>query len=82
MEKNMVSGVIMSKFLATVGDNVPVILCEEHARVFEKIMIVLETPHTIYEIDEPIEGEEEPKCQACNLVPDIIDNMPRIQLLH
>jgi hypothetical protein len=40
-------------------------------------MMVAELPCTIYELDE----EEPPKkCHACNLLPDIIDNQPRIIL--
>lgn len=65
------------RFLVTVNDNPPVIMCEKHAQTFEKIMMVGEIPCTIYELDD----EEPPKkCHACNLLPDIVDNMPRIIL--
>ena len=66
-----------SKYLTTVGENAPVIMCEKHAQIFEKIMMVNEIPHTIYEMDDE---DVEYKCQACNLIPDIIDNQPRILL--
>jgi hypothetical protein len=65
------------RFLTTVGENTPVIMCEKHAQIFEKMMMVNEIPHTIYEMDDSL---EEYKCQACNLIPDIIDNQPRIIL--
>jgi hypothetical protein len=41
------------------------------------MMLAEETPHTIYELDEE---EQQQKCHACNLMPDIIDNQPRIIL--
>jgi hypothetical protein len=65
------------RFLVTVNDNPPVIMCEKHAQTFEKIMMVGQIPCTIYELDE---GEEQKKCHACNLVGDIMDNQPRIIL--
>ena len=52
------------RFLATVADQTPVVLCEEHAKIFEMTMMVNDIPHTIYEFDD-----EEPSqyCQACDL---------------
>ena len=53
------------KFLVTVGEETPYIMCERHAQVFEKAMIVNDVPHTIIELDE----EDAPKhCHACDLV--------------
>jgi len=65
-------------YLTTAGENTPVIMCEKHAQIFEKIMMADEIPHTIYELDD--EDMVNRKCQACNLLPDIIDNQPRIIL--
>jgi hypothetical protein len=67
-----------SKFLATVGDNLPTIMCEKHAQMFEKIMIHQEIPHTIYELDDE---DSDHRCQACHLIGDIAENQPRI-ILH
>ena len=52
------------RFLATVADQPPVVLCEKHAKTFETTMMVNDIPHTIYEFDD-----EEPSqyCQACDL---------------
>jgi len=52
------------RFLTTVGDQPPVILCERHAQVFEIAMTANDIPHTIYEFDD-----EDPSqyCQACDL---------------
>jgi len=66
-----------SKYLVTSNDNPPVIMCEKHAQMFEKIMTLAQIPHTIYELDDE---DSHKKCQACNLLPDIVDNMPRIIL--
>ena len=54
-----------SKFLATVGENLPTIMCEEHAKMFEKMMIIAEVKHTIYEMED--EDSLDLECQACNL---------------
>jgi hypothetical protein len=52
------------KFLTTVGEHPPVIMCEKHAQVFEQTMMVNEIPHTIYELDD----EDGPYyCHACDL---------------
>ena len=80
MEKKLFSDLrnnMESKFLTTVGENTPVIMCEKHAQTFEKMMMVNEIPHTIYEMDDSL---EEYNCQACNLIFDIMDNQPRIIL--
>jgi len=66
-------------FLVASGDNPPMIMCEKHAQIFEKIFTLAEIPHTIYELDD--EDQENAKCHACSLLPDIIDNQPRI-ILH
>ena len=52
------------KFLTTVADQPPAILCEKHARVFEMAMVANNIPHTIYEIED----EDGPYyCHACDL---------------
>jgi hypothetical protein len=65
------------RFLVTVNDNPPVIMCEKHAQTFEKMMMTADIPCTIYELDD---GKQQKKCHACSLLPDIIDNQPRIIL--
>lgn len=52
------------RFLTTVGEHPPVIMCEKHAKVFEMACIANDVPHTIYEFDD-----EDPSqyCQACDL---------------
>ena len=52
------------RFLATVADQTPVVLCEEHAKIFEMTMLVNDIPHTIYEFDDEDESQY---CQACDL---------------
>lgn len=52
------------KFLATVGEQTPTILCERHAKIFEIAMMANEIPHTIYELED----EDGPYyCHACDL---------------
>ena len=67
-----------SKFLATVGDNLPTIMCEEHAKMFEKIMIISEVAHTIYEMED--EDSIDLASQACNLK-DTVDEMNRPKII-
>ena len=67
-----------SKFLVTVGDNLPTIMCEEHAKMFEKIMMISEVPHTIYEMED--EDSLDLECQACNLK-DTVDEMNRPKII-
>jgi hypothetical protein len=52
------------RFLTTMGDQSPLIMCERHAKMFEMTMSVNDIPHTIYEFDD-----EDPSqyCQACDL---------------
>jgi hypothetical protein len=52
------------RFLTTVGEQPPVILCERHAQVFEIAMVANDIPHTIYEFDDE---DESHYCQACDL---------------
>jgi len=52
------------RFLTTVGEQFPVILCERHAQAFEIAMITHAIPHTIYEFDDEDESKH---CQACDL---------------
>lgn len=52
------------KFLVTVGDQTPNILCEKHAKIFEVAMLANDIPHTIYELED----EDGPYyCHACDL---------------
>lgn len=66
-----------TKYLTTIGEETPVIMCENHAKMFEQIMMVGNIPHTIIELEDE---DSHKKCQACNLIPDLIDNQPRIIL--
>jgi desulfoferrodoxin (superoxide reductase-like protein) len=52
------------RFLTTVGEHPPVVMCEKHAKVFELAMSVNDIPHTIYEFDDETESQH---CQACDL---------------
>jgi hypothetical protein len=52
------------RFLTTVGEQPPVIMCEKHAQVFEMACVANEIPHTIYEFDDEDESQY---CQACDL---------------
>ena len=73
------------RFLTTMGDQPPLIMCERHAKMFEMTMGVNDIPHTIYEFDD-----EDPSqyCQACDLQvakdyikqQEAIANQPRIIL--
>ena len=71
------------RFLTTVGEQPPVILCERHAQVFEMAMVANDVPHTIYEFDDEDESQF---CQACDLVvakdyvkrKEQAENQPRI----
>ena len=67
-----------SKFLATVEDNLPTIMCEKHAQMFEKMMMIAEVPHTIYEMED--EDSLDLECQACNLK-DTVDEMNRPKII-
>ena len=67
-----------SKYLVMAGE-VPTIMCEHHAKMFEKMMMVGELPHTIIEMeDEETVGVV---CQVCELkeIKDEI-NTPKIIL--
>lgn len=74
MKKNMNN----TKYLATVGDNLPTIMCEDHAKMFEKIMMIAEVPHTIYEMED--EDCLDLDCQACNLK-DTMDELTRPKII-
>lgn len=52
------------RFLTTMGDQPPLIMCERHAKMFEMTMSVNDIPHTIYEFDDEDESQY---CQACDL---------------
>lgn len=74
-----------TKFLVSVGEGTPTIVCERHAQAFESLMIEQSVPHTILELEQ----EDTPKyCHACDLVvaKDYVkrreerENQPRIIL--
>lgn len=49
-------------YLVAVRIDQPMIMCERHAREFERLMTDLNTPHTIIELDdEPTTS----RCQVC-----------------
>jgi hypothetical protein len=77
MEKELFPELSESRYLVSSNDNPPVIMCEKHAQMFEKIMTIANLPHTIYELEDE---DSHKKCHACSLLPDIVDNMPRIIL--
>ena len=52
------------RYLTAVGEQPPLIMCEEHAKVFELAMSVNGIPHTIYEFDDEDASQY---CQACDL---------------
>ena len=53
------------RYITAINEQPPLIMCEQHAQVFEMMMIANEIPHTIYEFDD----EDESKyCHACDLV--------------
>lgn len=54
-----------SRYLVTVAEHTPSILCERHARAFEEHFIKEAIAHTIYEMDEL---DNNYKCHACQLV--------------
>ena len=71
------------RYLTTVAEQPPVILCERHAQVFEIAMVANDIPHTIYEFDDEDPSEY---CQACDLQvakdyikrQEAVANQPRI----
>lgn len=65
------------KYLVSSNDNPPVIMCERHAQMFEKVMTIAKIPHTIYELEDE---DNHKKCHACNLTGDIRNQIPKIIL--
>jgi hypothetical protein len=55
----------MTSLFLVIANDVPVIMCEEHAKVFEKAMMINELPHTIYEMDD--DQTDAHFCHVCNL---------------
>ena len=53
------------RYLVTVAEHTPSILCEKHARAFEQHFIAEAIAHTIYEMDE---DDEHYHCHACDLI--------------
>jgi hypothetical protein len=66
---------IDKKFICAIEENT-MILCENHAKVFELAAITAETPHTIYEMDQ--EDAIGVRCHACDLQDEL--TRPRIIL--
>jgi len=63
-------------FICAIEDNT-MVLCEEHAKVFEIAAMTAQTPHTIYELDDTDTGYY---CHACNLR-EVKDEMNRPQII-
>ena len=51
--------------------------CSSHM-MFEKMMMIAEVPHTIYEMED--EDSTDLECQACNLK-DTVDEMNRPKII-
>jgi len=69
---------MQARFLVAVGAMTPTMMCEYHARAFERLMLEHEQPHTIYELEDE-DGEHE--CHACDLKATIEEaERPRIIL--
>jgi hypothetical protein len=66
-----------SLFICAIEDNT-MVLCEEHAKVFEIAAMTAGTPHTIYELDDTDTGGY--YCHACNLR-EVKDEMNRPQII-
>ena len=56
---------MVTPMFLVMANDVPVIMCEEHAKVFELAMTINELPNTIYEMDD--DQSEEHFCHVCNL---------------
>ena len=63
-------------YFTMVANKSPTIMCENHARAFETLMIQHDLPHTIYELDD--DDSLNAVCQACDLHHEL--NKPRIIL--
>lgn len=61
-------------FICAIEQNT-MILCENHAKAFERAALIADTPHTIYEMED--EDAESAKCHACNLQ----DELTRPQII-
>ena len=68
----------MTPLFLVIANDIPVIMCEKHAKVFEQAMMIAELPHTIYEMDD--DKSEEHFCHVCNLNV-ILDDMKRPQII-
>jgi len=51
-------------YICAIEDNT-MILCERHAKAFERAALLAETPHTIVELED--EDNEHMICHACDL---------------
>lgn len=63
-------------FICAIEENT-MILCENHAKVFEIAAMTANTPHTIYELDD---SDTAYVCHACDLQDEL--TRPRIILEH
>jgi len=61
-------------FICAIEDNT-LVLCEQHAKVFEIAACTAMTPHTIYEMED--EDAVEARCHAC----DLQDEMTRPRII-
>lgn len=64
-------------FICAIEDNT-MVLCEEHAKVFEIAAMTAMTPHTIFEMEDTDTGGYH--CHACNLK-TTMDEMTRPQII-
>jgi len=55
----------MTAMYLVMAGEIPTIMCEEHAKIFEKTMMVANLPHTIIEMED--EEAETAVCQVCEL---------------
>lgn len=63
-------------FICAIDENT-MVLCEDHAKVFEIAAMTAKTPHTIYEIDDT---DTAYICHACDLK-ETMDEMNRPKII-
>jgi hypothetical protein len=63
-------------FICAIEENT-MLLCEDHAKVFEIAAMTAMTPHTIYEMDD---NDAQYYCAACDLK-QITDELSRPQII-
>ena len=63
-------------FICAIDENT-MVLCEDHAKVFEIAAMTAKTPHTIYELDDT---DTAYICHACDLK-ETMDEMNRPKII-